>query len=136
MTTERRKAMLFLILTLAVGILIGALVPGFFGRMRRDGRKTMSQTEQRGDRGGSRRTGFQKMIYRIAQVDSSQRQQIQPILDEASGKIESLEKISNGRMTEIMDSMKLKLKPMLRDDQYKRLEDFSSKRRKDNRRGR
>ena len=135
MTTERRKAMLFLILTLVVGILIGALVPGFFGRMRRDSRKTMSQTEQRGDRGGSRRTGFQKMIYRIAQVDSSQRQQIQPILDEASGKIESLEKISNGRMTEIMDSMKVKLKPMLREDQNKRLEDFSSRRRRDNRRG-
>ena len=127
MTTERRKAMLFLILTLVVGILIGALVPGFFGRMRRNGWKDMKRTEQRGDHPGSRRMGFQKMIYRITQADSSQRKQIQPILDEASGKIEALESESNSRMMGIMDSMKVNLKQILTEEQNKRLEEFSNK---------
>ena len=83
--------------------------------------------EQRGDRGEGRKMGFQKMIYRVTQADSTQRNQIQPILDEASEKIEGLEKESNSRMTGIMDSMKMKLKPVLTNEQMKNLEDFSQR---------
>ena len=125
MTTERKKAALFLVLTFILGILIGALVPGFFGHMRREGKG--NRMEQRGDRGEGRKMGFQKMIYRVTQADSTQRNQIQPILDEASEKIEGLEKESNSRMTDIMDSIKVKLKPILTEEQNKKLEEFSMK---------
>ena len=125
MTTERKKAALFLVLTFILGILIGALVPGFFGRMRREGRG--NRMEQHGDRGEGRKMGFQKMIYRVTQADSTQRKQIQPILDEASEKIDGLEKESNSRMTGIMDSIKVKLKPILNEEQNKKLEEFSLK---------
>lgn len=127
MTAERRKALLFLIVTLVIGILIGSLVPGMYGRMRREGGREKGKVEQRGERRPDRRMGFQRMIYRITQADSAQRLQIQPILDETSAKIETLEKESNGRMTGIMDSMKIKLQPILNQEQIKKLEDYSQK---------
>lgn len=127
MTAERRKALLFLTVTLVIGILIGSLVPGLYGRMRREGGREKGRVEQRGERRSDRRMGFQKMIYRITQADSAQRLQIQPILDETAGKIEALEKESNGRMIGIMDSMKLRLRPILNPEQMKKLEDYSQK---------
>lgn len=127
MTPERKKAALYLTITLVVGILIGSLVPAFFGRMRRDGMRERGRVEQRGERRSDRRMGFEKMIFRITQPDSTQRPQIQAILNETSAKIETLEHSSNVRMAELMDSLKIKLQPVLTPEQMKRLEDFSQK---------
>ena len=122
MTTERKKAALFLSLTLIVGILIGALVPSFYGRMRRD-----NSNRGRGQSGSERRIGFERMIYRIIEADSSQKEKIQPIFDATSVKIEALEKNSSERMIGIMDSMKLAMKPVLREEQMNKFEEFSKK---------
>jgi hypothetical protein len=126
MTADRKKALLFLALTLVIGILIGALVPGFFGRMRREGSRERGRQEQREGR-PERRAGFQKMIYKVTGADSAQIKVMQPVLDETSAKIEVLEKASNQRMMGIMDTMKIKLQPLLKEDQMKKLEEFSQK---------
>lgn len=127
MTAERKKAALFLSITLIVGILIGALVPSFYGRMRRDDSRQRGHYDQRGQRGSERRIGFERMIYRIIEADSSQKKKIQPIFDATSIKIEALEKASSERMIGIMDSMKLAMKPVLREEQMNKLEEFSKK---------
>ena len=127
MTAERRKALIYLTITLIVGIFIGSLVPALFGHMRRDGWKERGKMEQKGERRPDRRAGFEKMIYKITKPDSSQIRQMRPILQETSTKIEALEKESNTRMTSIMDSMKIKLQPVLTTEQQKRLEEFSQK---------
>ena len=127
MTGERRKALIYLTITLIIGIFIGSLVPALFGRMRRDGWKERSKMEQKGERRPDRRAGFEKMIYKITKPDSSQIGRIRPILQETSTKIEALEKGSNARMTSIMDSMKIKLQPVLTSEQMKNLEDFSQR---------
>ena len=127
MTTERKKAALFLSITLIVGILIGTLIPSFYGRMRREEMMKQRGRGERNMRGSDRKMGFERMIYRIVDADSSQKEKIQPILDATTIKIEALEKTSSERMIVIMDSMKLALKPVLNDAQVKKLEDFSSK---------
>jgi|SRR6185295_1191302 len=124
MTTERKKAALFLSITLIIGILIGALVPSFYGRMRRG-----DSGHGRGQRGpgSERRIGFERTIYRIVEADSSQKKKIQPILDATAIKIELLEKASTERMIGIMDSMKMAMKPVLSEEQMKKFEEFSQK---------
>jgi hypothetical protein len=129
MTAERRKAIFFLGLTLIIGILIGSMLPGLFFRMRHNqwrdrGRNDHLKNERPVDR---RREGFERMIYRVTRADSAQKLAIKPILDETSAKIDELQKQSNNGISAIMDSMKIKLRPLLKDDQMKSLEDFSQK---------
>ena len=125
MTAERKKAALFLTITLIIGILIGALLPSFYGRMRRgdDSRRGRDQRS----RNSERKIGFERMIYRIVEADSSQKAKIQPILDATSIKIEGLEKASTERMIGIMDSMKIAMKSVLNEEQMKKFEEFSQK---------
>ena len=127
MTSERKKAVLFLSITLIVGILIGSLVPAFFGRMRRENWKERGKVERRDGKRPDRRVGFEKMIYRVIKADSDQVKQIRPILNETATKIEALEKGSNDRMIEIVDSMNVKLKTILTEEQAKNLEEFHQK---------
>jgi hypothetical protein len=129
MTPERRKAILFLSLTLVIGILIGSMLPGFFWRMRHQkglGGKQQANEHTR-DRQAMRKNGFEKKIYEITKADSSQRKAIKPILDETSAKIDALQQQSFTNMSAVMDSMKIKLRPLLNEEQMKNLEDFSQK---------
>ena len=128
MTTDRKKALFFLGLTLIIGILIGSLLPGFWYHMRKNRWKTQG-TEERHDGRPDRRARFQHMIYKVVSADSAQISKIQPVLDDVSTKIEALEKQSNQEMLAIMDTMKLKLRPLLTDDQAKKLEEFSQRNR-------
>ncbi len=130
MTSERKKAILFLSLTLVIGILIGSMLPGFLFRMRDNqwkGRGEHGRNGQPHDRQAMRKHGFEKKIYEITKADSSQRKAIKPILDETSAKIDAMQQQSFAKMAAVMDSMKMKLKPLLTEEQMKDLEDFSQK---------
>jgi hypothetical protein len=127
MTPERRKAILFLSLTLVIGILIGSMLPGFFYRMRHNKWKEHGRNSQSHDRSEMRRNGFERKIYEITRADSSQIKAIKPILDQTSAKIDALQQQSFASMSAVMDSMKMKLRPLLNDEQMKNLEDFSQK---------
>ncbi len=125
MTPERRKAILFLSVTLVIGILIGSMLPGFFFRMRHKEWKERGRNAQSHER--QRQHGFERKIYEVTKADSNQRKAIQPILDETAAKIDALQQQSFANMSAVMDSMKLKLKPLLNEEQMKNLEDFSQR---------
>jgi hypothetical protein len=135
MTTDRRKAILFLILTLIIGIVIGSLIPAFFGRFHgRHGREAMGGKEwndNRDSRGrkpmGDRKQWLTHTVIRVVQPDSDQVKAIRPLTQKATAQIGELEKNSNERMVSIFDSLNIKLKPILSEEQNKKLEEFSTK---------
>ncbi|CAN5340453.1 hypothetical protein BH09BAC3_BH09BAC3_07670 [soil metagenome] len=134
MTTDRKKAIFFLSLTLVVGILIGSLVPAFYGKIRHGSMKQWKDNGNRTERGGrengphgSRQEWLMHAIVRVVKPDSDQIKSIRPITKASTEQIGALEKRSNESMIMIMDSLKVKLKPILTDDQNKKLEEFSTK---------
>ena len=124
MTNERKKALLFLSATLIVGILIGLLVPGIFHKYR--------SGHQHGRRGHGRGPDdktqwFAGTIYRVVKPDSVQSNQIKPITEWASRQIEAVEANSNARLSSIMDSVRIQLKPILTEEQLQRLDEFGAR---------
>jgi hypothetical protein len=126
MTSERKKAILTLTGTLIIGILLGMLIPGLFHKVRGRGEGGYSDR-----RGGSeiehKREWFTGTIYRIIQPDSAQAKQIKPITQWAAARIDSLETSSNEGLAAVMDSVKMKLKPIITQEQFKRLDDFDAR---------
>lgn len=125
MTSERKKAIATLTATLIVGILIGVLVPGFVGRFR-EGRRHPMNERGRG-RGDDKKAWFAHTIYKIVRPDSAQAQKIKPITEWASQEIEQVENTSNQQLIRIMDSVKVQLKPIISEEQIKRLDGFSER---------
>jgi len=124
MTSERRKSIIILAMTLLAGILIGLLVPGFFHKWDKRGKY--------GDRGHNqqdmrnKREWFIGTINKIVEPDSLQAEKIQPITSWASIQIDSVESIANQNMSAILDSVKNQLKPILTAEQQKRLDHFDA----------
>lgn len=123
MNKDRRKAALILIAAVVAGMLLGLLIPGLFHKVR-----------DRGHRGGDRgrhpqekKEWFTKTIYRIIEPDSNQMKQIKPITDWASQQIDSLETSSNRQLASVLDSVKQQLKPLVTEEQYKRLDEFENR---------
>ena len=128
MTAYRKKAILFLTITFVLGLLIGALLPGFFWHMRHRGEgREGNRIERRGQRSENHKSRFEHMMFRVIKPDSAQAKELRQIFGETSEKIELLQSRSNSRMTEIMDSMKMKVNPILTDEQKKRFEEFSAR---------
>ena len=132
MTTDRKKAILYLSITFIIGVFIGSLIPAFYGRFRhRDGKDVHDGKEMRGGRDnkqfGNKQEWLTKTIIRIVKPDSAQVKEIRPLTAQAAAQLGELEKGSNERMSGIMDSLKSKLRPILNDEQNKNLEEFSSK---------
>ena len=132
MTTDRKKAILFLSLTLIIGILIGSLIPAFFGRFRHRDRGDMrgGKENRMGGHEGSKQEWLTRTVIRIVKPDSTQVKEIRPITAKAASQIAELEKGSNEKMIVIMDSLKINLRPVLTEEQNRNLEEFSSKARK------
>ncbi len=126
MTSERKKAIATLSATLIVGILIGVLVPGFVGRFREGGRHPMDE-RGRGRGGDDKKAWFAHTIYKIVEPDSAQAQKIKPITEWASQQVALVENTSNQQLIKIMDSVKVQLKPIITEEQLKRLNGFSEK---------
>lgn len=128
MTSERKKAIATLSITLIVGIFIGILVPGFVGRFREGGRHPISEQGRGRGRGGEdKKAWFAHTIYKVVQPDSAQAQKIKPITEWASQQVEQVESTSNQQLIKIMDSVKIQLKPIITEDQLKRLDGFSER---------
>jgi|SRR6267378_1910909 len=114
MTQDRKKAILYLSSTLIIGILIGVLVPAFFGRFR----------ERRGQPRGSDLAGI---IQKVIKPDSVQSNKIRPIIEQASTHIDVLQNGCNQGMDSIMYSLRTQLQPFLTTDQLGHLNNFLSK---------
>jgi len=124
MNSERKKAVLTLTGTLIIGVLLGMLVPGLFHKVKE------REHRGRGDRGMEpehKKEWFTGTIYKIIQPDSDQAKRIRPVTEWASRQIDSLEVSSNLGLAAVLDSVKKQLKPMITEEQFKRLDEFDSK---------
>ena len=124
MTSERKKSLLILSLTLVFGILVGLLLPGFFHKLNQ--RENRGHGGRHGDR-DHKREWFVGAIYRIVKPDSAQVKQIKPITDWASQRIDSIETSANQQMSSVLDSVRSQLKLILTEDQQKRLAEFDTR---------
>ena len=66
-------------------------------------------------------------IYRVTQADSVQMKKMQPMLDKAAKRMDVLRTKYQDQEKKVLDSLRLQLKPILKEDQWKRLEDFKNK---------
>jgi hypothetical protein len=154
MTTERKKAILYLSLTLIAGILLGIVIRGAIGRFHRRGNNRQFTYNHRmfdrgrfGDNrfghdrfghggpgnamsGHEGRPGLMHTVFRVVHPDSSQAVKIRPIVKEASNRIHAIGRKGGRETMVIIDSLRLELKPILTAEQFKRLEDFTEKARR------
>jgi hypothetical protein len=79
-------------------------------------------------RGGGYKIGtLADKVYYVTQADSIQTKKMKPIVDKASTRLKALRDDFRKKEKLVLDSLNLQLKPLLKDDQKKRLDDFSER---------
>jgi hypothetical protein len=124
MTSERQKALLIMAVTLVIGIIIGSLATGMFARQfyhGRGGHRTDGREISEGRRGN-----LVDRIYKTVKADSGQRLLMKPIIDQTMARIDNLQARSRAEARVVLDSLKIKLRPILRTEQVGQLEEFLS----------
>ncbi len=115
--TARTKSALILLVTLAVGILIGSLATSAVINHR------MEQLAEL-----RRPTGFSLMLERVIRPqDEAQREQIRAILEEAGARMAELRRSHFTELKAIIDSTRARLNPILTPEQRQRLETWFSR---------
>jgi hypothetical protein len=128
MTAERKKALLMMVATFVAGLIIGALLTGMFARhfyYGRDGKRT-ERKEMREGRKGT----LTDRIFKIVKADSNQRKLMKPIIDQTMSRLDEVEDQSNQDAYNLLDSLKVKLRPILASEQMEDLDKFLSAKRK------
>jgi len=123
MTTERKRALLLMGVTFMVGAIIGALATGMFARQFYFGRGHRS--EERKMRDGRHGT-LTDRIFKMVEADSSQKRLMKPIIELTLMRIDNLEEASHKDAHIQLDSLKVKLRPILSAEQMDKLRDFLS----------
>jgi len=126
MAPERKRALLMITITLVIGILIGALGVGLWGKQTRRGGKPSASWRQDG------KEVFMQRILKEANADSSQAKQMKPLMMETMTRIDSLQMETDKKVRAVVVSFEEKLKPILREDQFKKLQEFHRRGKKDN----
>ena len=114
--------------TFVVGITIGALVTGMLARQFYHGRGG-KHGEGREMREGRRGTLTEK-IFKVVKADESQKKLMKPIIDQTIYTLDKIEDKSNQDAYAQLDSLKIKLRPILAADQREELDHFLTKKRK------
>ncbi len=128
MTPERRKALLTMAATLVIGVVIGALATGLLARQfyhERGGKRGEGREMREGRRGT-----LTDKIFKIVKADSGQKKVMKPIIDQTITRLDEIEDKSNLDAYAQLDSLKVKLRPILASDQMKKLDKFLSAKRK------
>lgn len=118
MTPERKKALITIMTTLIIGILIGALAVGLWSK------------QSRGGRPGGRQSGkeaFVERIFTVVEADSAQAKQLRPLINETMAQIDSLQKHTDREVSKVVDSLEVKLQPILNEKQMQQLKEFHRK---------
>ena len=66
-------------------------------------------------------------VYRITQADSVQKQKMKPAVDRASKRLESLRLSYQKQEKRVLDSLSLQLKPILKEEQLQKLNDWKDR---------
>jgi hypothetical protein len=125
MTSERKRALLMIGATLIVGILIGALSVGLWTKQSRRGGKPSVSWRTEG------KEKFMQRILKEANADSIQARQMKPLMLETMERIDSLQTETDKKVHAVVDAFEEKLKPVLREEQLKKLQEFHRRNRKD-----
>ncbi len=125
MTTDRKRALLMITITLIIGILIGALGVGLWGKQTRRGGKPSANGRQDG------KEAFMQRILKEANADSLQAKQMRPLMIETMARIDSLQMETDNKVRSVINSFEEDIKPILREDQLKKLQEFHRRGRKD-----
>lgn len=118
MTPERKRALITIMTTLVIGILIGALSVGLWSKQSRGGRP-----------GGrmDKKEAFVKRIFAVIDADSAQAKQLKPFINETMTQIDSLQKHTDREVMKVIDSLEVKLRPILSEKQMQQLKEFHRK---------
>jgi hypothetical protein len=73
-------------------------------------------------RGGDK--NFSAQVIRVTQADSLQKKKLQPALDKVSKRLEGLRVSYQKQEKRVLDSLDAQLKPVLKEEQLKRWDDF------------
>jgi hypothetical protein len=65
-------------------------------------------------------------IYRITEADSLQKIKMKPLVDKAAKRMESLRASYQKQETKTLDSLRAQLKPILKEEQLKKLEGYGN----------
>lgn len=126
MTPERKRAVLLIIITLIVGIFIGALGIGLLGKQsRRDGKPSAAWRQEGKEL-------FMQRILKEANADSAQAKLMRPLMLQTMARIDSLQMETDKNVREVVDAFEESLVPILREDQLQRLREFHRRGRRDN----
>ena len=66
-------------------------------------------------------------VYRVTEADSVQKQKMKPAVDRASKRLESLRLNYQKQEKRVLDSLSLQVKPYLKEEQLKKLNDWKDK---------
>jgi hypothetical protein len=117
MTPERKTALITILTTLVIGILIGALSVGLWSKQSRGGRPSASWRKDG-------KEVFIKKILSVAGADSIQENQLRPIINETIAEIDSLQKQTDREVAKVVDSLEIRLQPILNERQLQNLKEF------------
>ena len=96
---------------------------------RHDGRGKNGGREHDGGKGHAafRRGGdrnFSAQVVRVTHADSLQKKKLQPALDKVSKRLDALRASYQNQEKRVLDSLDVQLKPVLKEDQLKRWDDY------------
>jgi len=127
MTPERKKALWTIVATFVIGIAIGALISGLAARKfyhERGGRGERKEKKE------GRKGTFTEKIFKVVKADESQKKLMKPIIDQTISTLDEIEDKSNLDAYTQLDSLKIKLTPILTAEQREELDHFLTKKRK------
>ncbi len=117
MTPERKRALITILATLVIGILIGALGVGLWNKQNQ---RSRSSSNWRKDG----KEAFVKKIFTVVEADSAQAKELRPLINETMAQIDSLQKQTDREVSKVVDSLEVKLQPILTEKQMHQLKEF------------
>ncbi|MBS1543325.1 MAG: hypothetical protein JST14_06800 [Bacteroidetes bacterium] len=72
----------------------------------------------------SKERGFASHVYRVTDADSLQRVKMKPAVDKASARLEALRERFRKQEKQVLDSLGMKIKPVLKEEQWQEWNDF------------
>jgi hypothetical protein len=85
---------------------------------------------------GRGKNNLSDKVYRITAADSVQKQKLKPAIDHASKRLASLRLSYQKQERRVLDSLTLQVKPMLKEDQWQKLNNWKDRGQNDNRKSR
>lgn len=122
MTPERKRSILVIALTFILGIAIGVLATGLLARKHYHNRERAT-TEQR----AKQKEGFVMKLLRVMDANEKQQTELKPIIENYVHKIDSVQEYRQAETKALLLELQSKIKPLVSDDQFQKLQSFNSK---------